>query len=98
MEIDGDVVALRPQAAAESEIAEQAAQAVRARRDDDLIQMGVAGDDRRRRGLDDIADGRVRKTLAQRMDGGGGEGDVTNLPEADEQNLDAVIPRWWLRR
>jgi hypothetical protein len=98
MEIDGDVVPLSPQPAAESKIAEQAAHAARARRDDDLVQMGVAGDNRRGRRLDDIADVRVREPLAQRMYGGGGEGDVTNLPETDEQNLDAVIPRWSLRR
>ena len=98
MKIDGEIVALGAQPAAEGEIAEESAQTVRARRDNHLIQMAVAGDDRRSRRLDDIADVRVGKPLSERMDGGGGEGDVTNLPEADEQDPDAVIPRWSLRR
>ena len=91
VKIDGEVVALGAQPAAKREIAEQSAHAAGARRDDDLIQMGVAGDDGRGRWLDDIADVGVRKPLPQRMDGGGREGDVPNLPEADKKNTHRVI-------
>ena len=91
MKIDGEVVALRAQPPAEREIAEPSARAAAARRDDHLIQMGIAGDDRRRRGLDDVAEMRVRKPLPQRVDGGGGEDHVADLPEADEKNTHRVI-------
>ena len=54
-----------------------------ARRDDHFIQMRVVDDDRRRGRLDDIAEMRVRKSAAQRVNRRGGEHDVTNLPQAD---------------
>ena len=43
--------------------------AARARRDDDLVQMRVADDDRRRRRLDEVGEVRVGKPLPQRADG-----------------------------
>jgi hypothetical protein len=46
--------------------------------------MRVVNDDRRGGWFDNVAEVRIRKPLPQRMDGGGGERDVTDLPQADE--------------
>jgi hypothetical protein len=60
--------------------------------------MRVVDDDRGGGGFDDVTEMRVRKPLPKRMDGGAREYDVSNLSQANEQNLDAAIPRLWLRR
>jgi hypothetical protein len=91
VKVDGEVVALCAQSARESEVAQQAAHAGGARRDDDLIQMRVVDDDRRRGRLDDIAEMRVRESAAQRVNRRRGEHDITNLPQADEEDAHRVI-------
>jgi hypothetical protein len=98
MKVDREVVALGTQASAEGEVVEQTTEPARPRRQDDLVQMRVVDDDRSGRGFDDVAEMRVRKPFPKRMDRGGGEDDVANLPQADEEDLDAAIPRSWLRR
>ena len=60
--------------------------AARARRDDDLVEMRVAGDDRRGRGLDEIGELRVGKPPAQRVNGRRREDDVADLAQANEQD------------
>ena len=98
MKINREIVSLAAQPSPERKVAEQAAQPAGARRDDHLVEMRVVDDDRRSGGLDDVGEVRIREPLPQRMDSRRGEDDVTNLSQADEQNLDAAIPRWSLRR
>ena len=50
-----------------------------ARRDDDFVEMRIAGDDRRGRGLDQVGQVRARKLPAQRGHGRRREDYVANL-------------------
>ena len=86
MKIDGEIEPPGPQLAPEAEIADKSAYAARARRDDHLIEVRIALDDRRSRRLDDISEVGARETAPQRVDGGCRKDDVADLPEADEKN------------
>ena len=86
MKIDGKIESPRPQLAPEAEIADKSPYAARVRRDDHLIEVRIALDDRRRRRLDDISEVGVWETAPERVDGGRRKDDVADLPEADEKN------------
>ena len=54
--------------------------------DDDLVDVRVVQHDRRGGGLDEVADVRVGEVLPDGSNGRGREDDVTNLPQADQQD------------
>jgi hypothetical protein len=86
VEIDRQLEALRTQPPAKREIVEHAPGATSTRRHHDLVQMWIASDHRRRRGLDDIGEMRVRKPPPQRLDGRRCENNITDLAEPNQKN------------
>jgi hypothetical protein len=91
VKVDGQVVAIGPQAASEAEVGRETGHAAYARGHNYVVQAGVAGDDGRGGGLDKIGEVGIRKPATQRVDGGRGEDDVANLTEPDEKNPRDVI-------
>ena len=87
MEVDGDVIAFAPQLAAEVDIESEPGESRYAFGNDDLIESGISLDDGSRGRLDEIAEMRVRKSLAQGLNGRRREDDVANLSKPNQQDL-----------
>jgi hypothetical protein len=87
MKINRKIVAAAPQLPAEREVGEQAA----ALGDDDVVQRAALQNDRRGDRLDNVGEMRTGKMLAKRTNGRGGEDDVANFAETDEQDLQGSI-------
>jgi hypothetical protein len=83
MEINREIVAAAPQPADQRDVGGPPT----ARRDDDLRQMRIAGDDRGGARFDEIVEARIREAIAQCANGRGREDDVPDLAKADEQDL-----------
>ena len=54
MQVDGDIEMALPQAVGERQIRAQTGQAAQLRRNDDLIEVGIAANDRGGRGFDQV--------------------------------------------
>ena len=91
MEIDRQIEAARPQASGQRQVVDQAPQPRAPRSHDDFLEVRIVDDDRLGRWFNDIAEDRVGKMLVDGANGGGGEDDVTNLPEANKKDTHRVI-------
>ena len=90
MEVDRDVIRVAPQPSAQREVGSKPGGTAPARRDDDLVEKRIVLDNRRGSRLDDVGEVSVRKSFAKRANGGRRENDVTNLPKANEQDLQSI--------
>ena len=88
MEIERNIELLRLQPSSQREVVDEAAHTSGARRDDDLVEMWIATDDRRGRRLDEVGEVSVGKPPAQRVDGRRREHDIADLAQPDEENSD----------
>ena len=88
MKIDRDVEPPRAQPPAERDVGDEPAHSARTRRDQDVVQMRIARDNRRGHGFDDIREVCVWVCDPQRVNRRGGEDDVADFPQADEQDVD----------
>ena len=89
VQIDRDVEALAPQPSREREIVHDSTQAAALGHDDQFVDVRVASQDRRGRGLDDVRHMRVRLKPLQRPNEGRGEDYVADQTKADEKDLHA---------
>ena len=87
MEIDGDVEALASEASCQRQVVDEPPQAATLGRDDDVVEMWVATDDRLGGRLDDVGEMGIRIVAPQRPDERGGEGDVADQAQPDQQDL-----------
>jgi len=93
MQIDDDVVSVAAKPPCQAEIVGKSAQASPSRCDDDLIQMGILPNDRKRLRFDQVGQVRIWKCSLQRPDQRRGKHDVTNQAEANQKNLHLAL---WL--
>ncbi len=91
VEIDDDVVRRRAQAADELHLGAEPADAARTRRDNQLVDIGIVLDDRRRGRLDEVCDVGLWKAPPDRSNGRRREDDVPDLPQPDQQDLQSSI-------
>ena len=85
MEIDDDIESVRAQPADERPFVSPSREAREARRDHQLIDVGIAVDDWCGRRLDEIGDGRVREALSNRPDCRRREHDVADLAQPNQE-------------
>ena len=91
VEIDGEIERARAAAGGRAPRSrEQPAHARAARRDDHLVEMRIAGDDRRGRRFDEVGEVGVGKPPAQGADGRRGEDDVADLRAAEPAGSDEL--------
>jgi hypothetical protein len=86
MKIDRHVVPAGAEPSRKPEVVANPRQALTAGRDDDVVEVGVPGDDRRGGGLDDVSDVSVRIPLSHTSDGRRREYDVANLAKAEQED------------
>src|SRR5437867_2838893 len=91
VKIDRDVVPLRAKTPADAQIVPELRRPSSFPDDDHLVDMWIVRDDRGGGRLDDIRDVRVGESLPDRAHGRCGEDDVTDLSEADEEDLQSSI-------
>jgi hypothetical protein len=87
VKVDRHVEAALRQRAAERDVGQQPADARATRRDDDVGQKRVSGDHRQCRRFDQIRDRRGGKPVFQSGDRRGGENNVADLAETNEEDL-----------
>ena len=87
MKINGEIVCMASQSTTQRDVAREPRDAAHARCNDDLVDVGAAGDDWRGGRFDEVSDVSVWKPLAQRVNGGCREYYVPDLPKTDEENL-----------
>ncbi len=85
MKINGHVERGSTQAADEGDVVANPGEPSATRRDDDVVEVWIPGDDRRGRLFDDVSDVRRGKMLAQAANGRCRENDVANLAKANQQ-------------
>ena len=85
MKINGHVVRRGAQAADERDVVANPGEPAATRRDDDVVEVWISGDDRRGRRFDDVSDVGGGKMLAQAANGRCREHDVANLAKANQQ-------------
>ena len=95
VEVDDRVETGAPQPQGHRRVFAQARGAAEERRDDHLVEVRVAGHDRRGRRLDQVGQVRGGPGAPDRADDRGRQHDVANQPQADEQDLqgDSLRPR-----
>lgn len=86
MQIEGEIESLAPQSARKRPVIGESAEASTMGRNDDVVQMRIAGHDRRGRVLDHIDQARIRIATSQRGNHGRREHHVADEPQPDEQN------------
>jgi hypothetical protein len=84
VQIDDDVVAVAAKSSRQAEIVGKSAQPSPSRCDDDVIQMGILPNDRKRLRFDQVRQVRIWKRPLQRPDQRRGKHDVTNQAEANQ--------------
>ncbi len=87
VQIDDDVVSVAAKPSRQAEIVGNSAQARSPRCDDDVVEMRVLPNDRKRLRFDQVRQVRVRKRAFQRPNQRRRKYDVTNQAEADQKNL-----------
>ena len=83
MKVDGRIVRSRADSPDQSEVVAKAGEAATSWRDDDVVEVGVAGDDRRGLWFHDISNVGVSKAFAQTPNGWRREYHVANLTQPD---------------
>ena len=86
MKVDRQIVVGAPQAPREADVGDHPGDAASPRRDQDLVEMRIAGDDGCGGRFDQVGEMRVRILPAQGGDGRGREHHIANLPQAHEED------------
>ena len=86
VQIEGEIEAGAAQPPANREVLADPLQPTGVRRDDHLVEMRIVPDDRRGGFLDDVGEARLRIRPPQRADERGGEDDVPDEPEPQDQD------------
>ena len=86
MEIDREIVVRAPQAPSQADIRQHPRDSASPRRDDDFVEMRIAGDDRSGRGFDQVGEVRVGKLPAQSGHGRRREDHVADLPQTHKED------------
>ena len=87
MHVDGNIETAAAKASPGREVVAQPGEPAAVRDGDHLIQMRIAGDDRRGRRLDDISEVGVGIVPAQRGDDGRREYHVADQPQPDQKDF-----------
>ncbi len=87
MKVDHRVEPRRPELSAERQVVSEPSQAARSAGDDDLVDVGVGRQDRRRQGLDENREAEARDATGQGPNRRRDEDNVTDKAKANEEDL-----------